>query len=80
MFYECENGRLQNLFLLQNIRVIKNDDNTYSIGWIQSNGAIVKEYNYSTEEEANTQYTSLKSELLVLYKGKFIWHNIHLNI
>lgn len=66
MFYECENGRLQNLFLLQNIRVIKNDDNTYSIGWIQSNGAIVKEYNYSTEEEANTKYTSLKSELLAL--------------
>lgn len=66
MFYECENGRLQNLFLLQNIRVIKNDDNTYSIGWVQSNGAIVKEYNYSTEEEANTKYTSLKSELLAL--------------
>ena len=66
MFYECENGRLHNLFLLQNIRVIKNDDNTYSIGWIQSNGAIVKEYNYSTEEEANTKYTSLKSELLAL--------------
>ena len=66
MFYECENVRLQNLFLLQNIRVIKNDDNTYSIGWIQSNGAIVKEYNYSTEEEANTKYTSLKSELLAL--------------
>lgn len=66
MFYECENGRLQNLYFLQNIQVISNEDNTYSIGWVQSNGAIIKEYRFNTEEEADAKYTDLKDKLLAL--------------
>ena len=32
MFIETDTGRLQNLYLLQDVRVIQNEDNTYLIG------------------------------------------------
>lgn len=54
MFFQTDDGRLQNLFLLQDVRIIENDDKTFSIGYIQINGEVLKEGSYSTIEEANT--------------------------
>lgn len=67
MFYKCENGRLQNLYLLQTLRIIEDDEtHKFSIGWVQANGAIVKEYSYDTEKEALTKLTELNQKLLAL--------------
>ena len=54
MFIKTETGRLQNLYLLQDVRVIKNEDNTWSVSFIQMNGVAINEGRYATEEEANS--------------------------
>ena len=54
MFIKTETGRLQNLYLLQDVRVIKNEDNTWSVSFIQMNGVAINESRYATEEEANS--------------------------
>ena len=51
MFIKTETGRLQNLYLLQDVRVIKNEDDTWSVSFIQMNGVAINE---GTEEEANS--------------------------
>lgn len=65
MFYKCENGRLQNLFYLQNVIVVESDtENKYSVGWVQSNGTIIKEYDFNTEEEAKAKVETIINILL----------------
>lgn len=54
MFIETETGRLQNLYLLQDVRVTKNEDDTWSVSFIQMNGVAINEGRYTTEEEANS--------------------------
>ena len=64
MFIETDTGRLQNLYLLQDVRVIQNEDNTYSIGYIQMNGEIIKELSFDSEETANTKRDEIVQKLL----------------
>ena len=52
MFIETETGRLQNLYLLQDIRVIQNDEEKWQVSFIQMNGVAINEGEYDTEEEA----------------------------
>lgn len=64
MFIETDTGRLQNLYLLQDVRVIQNEDNTYSIGYVQINGEIIKELSFDSEETANTKRNEIVQKLL----------------
>ena len=66
MFIETINGRLQNIMYLQDVIIVKNEDDTYSIGYVQSNGEIIKEGIYNTEEAASTVKESIDSTLLSL--------------
>lgn len=66
MFIETDGGRLQNLYLLQDVRVISNEDTptTYSIGYVQMNGEIILDGKYATEAEANTKKAEIVAKLL----------------
>lgn len=64
MFIETDTGRLQNLYLLQDVRVIQNEDNTYSIGYVQINGEIIKELSFDSEETANAKRDEIIQKLL----------------
>lgn len=64
MFIETDTGRLQNLYLLQDVRVIQNEDNTYSIGYVQMNGEIIKELSFDSEETANVKRDEIVQKLL----------------
>lgn len=64
MFIETDTGRLQNLYLLQDVRIIQNEDNTYSIGYVQINGEIIKELSFDSEETANAKRDEIVQKLL----------------
>ena len=64
MFIETDTGRLQNLYLLQDVRVIQNEDNTYSIGYVQMNGEVIKELSFDSEETANVKRDEIVQKLL----------------
>lgn len=66
MFIETEEGKLQNLYLLQDIRVVESDKNPekYSVGYVQMNGEIYKEGEYSTLSEAEEKKTAIIQKLL----------------
>lgn len=65
MFIETDSGRLQNLYLLQDVRVLPiEDSDKFTIGYIQANGAIIKEGRFDSEEEAETKRTAIISKLL----------------
>jgi len=66
MFIETETGRLQNLMLLQDVIVVANEDNTYSLGYLQANGEIIKEGSYNTEEDAETAKEAVHTKLISL--------------
>ena len=71
MFIETDEGRLQNLYLLQDVRVMNNSNDIepdetikYFVGYIQSNGMVILEGNYSTEAEAQDKVDEIKAKLL----------------
>ena len=65
MFIETDSGRLQNLYLLQDVRVLPiEDSDKFTIGYIQANGAIIKEGSFDSEEEAEIKRTAIISKLL----------------
>ena len=64
MFIQTDEGKLQNLYLLQDVRVVLNDDETYSIGYVQVNGEILKELSFETEEEAESKRQEIITKLL----------------
>lgn len=64
MFIQTDEGKLQNLYLLQDVRVVLNDDETYSIGYVQINGEILKELSFETEEEAESKRQEIIAKLL----------------
>ena len=66
MFIETETGRLQNLFLLQDVIITKNDDDTFCIGYVQANGEIIKEGSYNSIESAETAKAAIYAKLLSL--------------
>lgn len=68
MFIETDTKRLQNLYLLQNIIVTELDEDAetpkYTIGWVQSNGVIIKEGEFNTLQEAETKRDEIVESLL----------------
>lgn len=70
MFIETTNGRLQNLYLLQDVRVIENDKKsdsdelTYAVAYVQMNGVIIKEGAYATQEEAEAIRKDIVAKLV----------------
>jgi len=70
MFIETNNGRLQNLYLLQDVRVIENekkldsDELTYAVAYVQMNGVIIKEGAYATQEEAEAIRKDIVAKLV----------------
>lgn len=64
MFIETAIGRLQNLYLLQDIIIVETEDNKYSVGYLQSNGTIVPEETFSTYSEAEARINEIKSSLV----------------
>lgn len=67
MFIETASGRLQNLYLLQDvtvIEVVETENKKYSVGYLQSNGAIVEEGEFSTYSEAEAKVNEIKSLLV----------------
>lgn len=61
MFIEARD-RLINLYLLQNMKLIE-EDNKFIIKFIFINGEIYDE-SYDSQNEANTAFTAYKNELL----------------
>lgn len=64
MFIETTSGRLQNLYLLQDIRVVEEDSEKYSVGYIQSNGAVIVDETFDTLSEAEARVNEIKSSLI----------------
>ena len=68
MFIETDTKRLQNLYLLQNIIVTELDEDAetpkYTIGWVQSNGVIIKEGEFNTLQEAEIKRDEIVESLL----------------
>ena len=64
MFIETETGRLQNLYLLQDLAIEENENGTFSVIFIQMNGVKIKEGEYATEEEAENILETEKEKLL----------------
>lgn len=71
MFMETDEGRLQNLYLLQDVIVVElekenpDDKPTYAIGYVQMNGVIMKEGKFESELEADAKREEIVSKLLV---------------
>lgn len=66
MFIETIEGRLQNVILLQDVIVIENDDETYSIGYVQVNGEVIKEGEYNSSSDAESERQNIYDSLLAL--------------
>ena len=64
MFIQTDSGRLQNLYTLQNVKVVKTADNKYAIAFIQINGEVILDGIYETEEAANVVYNKIVTKLL----------------
>lgn len=70
MFIETNSGRLQNLYLLQDVRVMENDKKldseelTYAVAYVQMNGVVIKEGAYATQEEAEAIRQEVVAKLL----------------
>lgn len=72
MFIRTDAGRLQNLYLLWDIVVLTNTTSDsegkpvtkYSIGWVQTNGEVKSEGEFTTLEDANTKKESIITMLL----------------
>ena len=63
MFITTDSGRLQNLYYLQDVKVVSCEEKYY-IGWVQVNGVIIKDGEFNTEEAANAKLEEIKEELL----------------
>lgn len=65
-FIETEARRLQNLYLLQDVRVMESAVNKdkYTIGWVQMNGQIIQEGDFDTYEAADSKRTEIVNKLI----------------
>lgn len=66
LFIETNSGRLQNLYLLQDVRVVdsKKEEGKFAAGYVQSNGVIIEDEIFDTFEEANEAVQGIRSDLL----------------
>ena len=67
MFILTESGRLQNLSLLQDVRVIsttKDELTKFHVGYVQINGEIINDGEYTTMEEAQSKVDEIVAKLI----------------
>lgn len=66
MFIETGKGRLQNLYMLQDVRVVdsKIEENKFAVAYVQANGMIVEDETFDTYEEADAVVQSVKESLI----------------
>ena len=66
LFIETNSGRLQNLYLLQDVRVIDSriQEGKFAVGYIQENGMMIEDEVFDTYEEADTEVQKARQKLL----------------
>jgi len=66
LFIETNSGRLQNLYLLQDVRVVDSriQEDKFAVGYVQENGMIIEDEIFDTYEEADTEVQKVKQKLL----------------
>ena len=66
MFIETGKGRLQNLYMLQDVRVVdsKIEENKFAVAYVQANGMVVEDETFDTYEEADVVVQSVKESLI----------------
>lgn len=67
MFILTESGRLQNLSLLQDVKVTKTvleTETKYHVGYVQINGEIINDGEYATMEEAQSKVDEIVAKLI----------------
>ena len=66
LFIETDAGRLQNLYLLQDVRVIdsQTQEGKYAVAYVQENGMIIEDQLFDTYEEADSVVQSVRQKLL----------------
>ena len=66
LFIETSLGRLQNLYMLQDVRAVESqiEEGKFAVAYVQANGMIVEDKRFDTYEEANSEVQSIKSDLL----------------
>lgn len=66
LFIETNSGRLQNLYLLQDVRVVDSQiqEGKFAVGFVQENGIIIEDELFDTYEDAENAVESVKEELL----------------
>ena len=63
MFIKTDSDRLQNLYVLQDVRVVE-DEGKFYVGWVQTNGVIVKDGEYNDYNSAKAKVDSIIEDLL----------------
>ena len=66
LFIETKSGKLQNLYLLQDVRAIESEEEPekYALAYVQENGVILEDMLYDTMEEAEAAVEEVKAEIL----------------
>ena len=66
LFIETKSGKLQNLYLLQDVRAIESEEEPekYARAYVQENGVILEDMLYDTMEEAEAAVEEVKAEIL----------------
>lgn len=66
MFIETGKGRLQNLYLLQDVRTVEStiEIGKYAVAYVQANGMIVEDETFDTYEDAEAEVQSVRNTLL----------------
>lgn len=67
MFILTESGRLQNLSLLQDVRATsttKDELTKFHVGYVQINGEIINDGEYTTMEEAQSKVDEIVAKLI----------------
>lgn len=66
LFIETNSGRLQNLYLLQDVRVIESkiEEGKFAVGFVQENGMIIEDERFDTHQEAEDAVQDIRDQLL----------------
>ena len=66
LFIETNSGRLQNLYLLQDVRVVESkiEEGKFAVGFVKENGMIIEDERFDTQQEAEDVVQDVRDQLL----------------
>lgn len=66
LFIETNSGRLQNLYMLQDVRVVESkiEEGKFAVGYVQENGMIIEDERFDTQQEAEDVVQDVRDQLL----------------